>query len=111
MDPDLKEFIIDVEQIPLDKKKHRLRKNNDDFAGKCMATIGFDEIPDVDKDKIVLGHIFDWYLGYTSNRYHKRRIPVSKFIFATKYGKNGKRINMKEIMRQAKERFKNLSWN
>lgn len=117
IDADKKEFVIDVDEIPLDKKKHRLiqknQKNNDDFSsttGKFIATIHFDEIPEKDKDKIQLGQIFNWYLGYTWKRY-KGRVPVSKFIFIKKYGKNGKRINMKEVERAANEMYSKIKWS
>jgi len=103
-----KYFIGDIKTVPLDKKKYRLKKeeNNDG-----IVEIPFSDIPKKDQSKITLGHIFDWYLGWSYDRYAKdKRKAVSKIVFMKKYGDKGKRINMKEVERRVKHLMENIKW-
>ena len=107
VDDELKKFTADVKRLPLDKKKERLNPV-DPFDG--YVEMEFEAVGVNARDSIFVGHIFHWYIGYGATRY-KRRIPTSKVVFLKKYGKNGKRINMKEVERKAKEYFKNIKWD
>lgn len=99
-------FNADVKEIPLDKKKQRLEKRemSDGWCEFDMSTVDKKELSEVS-----LGRIFDWYIGYKLNPYGKR-CDVSKLVFGKKYGKKGKRINMKEVERRAKQYFNNIKW-
>ena len=100
-------FTADVKRQPLDKKKNRL---NPIESSDGWVEMAFDAVEKCDEDKITLGQIFDWYVGYSSNRY-ENRIPTSKVVFMKKYGKEGKRINVKEAERRAKRMFDSIKWD
>lgn len=106
-----------ITSIPLDKKTDRALKQKlsreEYYESKLdgYVDVKMEELSKCDRDSVELGKVFDWYLGYCKKPYATGRTDKSLFVFRKKYGKNGKRINMKKVKEWADQMMKNLQWD